>query len=71
LFEIEGLPDKVIAPSGILGVAIVQELTQTIQVMQNKGHQPPVSISIYKEGAREYWTRIREKYKDDSRTLCF
>lgn len=65
LFEAKGLPDKVIAPSGILGVAVVQEIiTQTIQTMLDKGYDPPIGISIYKEGAKEYWQRIRDKYKD-------
>jgi len=65
LIEIEGLQDKVVAPSGILGVAVAQEIvTQTIQVMQNKGHQPPVSISTYRKDARKYRMRIIEKYND-------
>lgn len=65
LIEIEGLPDKISAPSGILGVAVAQEIvTQTIQIMQNKGHQPPVGISVYRKDAKEYRMRIMEKYSD-------
>jgi len=65
LLKIEGFPDKVVSPSGILGIAVVQELVaQTIQVMLNKGYSPPVSISIYKKGTKEWREKIIEKYKD-------
>ena len=65
LIEIEGLQDKVVAPSGILGVAVAQEIvTQTIQVMLSKGYDPPVRIEVHRKDEKEWTERIRERYKD-------
>jgi len=64
LLNIEGLSSKAVAPSGLLGIAIVQELvTQTIKIMIEKGYKPPMRIDVYSKNTKEWERKMKDKYK--------
>jgi uncharacterized phosphosugar-binding protein len=62
--ELEGIPYKVGATSGVIGAAILQALVvQVAETLAGRGVEPPIWVSINLPGGTEINAKYLERYK--------
>lgn len=62
--ELEGIPYKVGATSGVIGAAILQALVvQVAETLSGRGVEPPIWVSINLPGGTEINAKYLERYK--------
>lgn len=62
--ELEGIPYKVGATSGVIGTAILQALVvQVAETLAGRGVEPPIWVSINLPGGTEINAKYLERYK--------
>ncbi len=70
VLEIEGLPGRACATSGIAGLFIIESvIAQTIQNLIESGEKPPVYVSMNVDGGDEANTWLLEKYSSRLRGI--
>lgn len=65
LLEVDGVPQKFCAPSGVTSIAVLQMLVAaTVEELLRRGIEPPILMSANVEGGSEYNAMLIEQYGD-------
>jgi len=64
-FTVEGVPSKVLGTSSIMAALLLDSvMLEAMEIMVERGYEPPVLLSGNVEGGEEYGRRLMMKYLD-------